>query len=67
MRQVRFNKISKPDTLFWVALPLGQDPVNLKIERTWKTVPLGKQVRALDEPLSISGQVRLALAKRTGC
>ncbi|MEC8379432.1 MAG: hypothetical protein VXZ96_03885 [Myxococcota bacterium] len=66
MRQVRFNKNPTKPRYFILggSAALGQNPVNLKIERTWKTVPLGKQVRALDEPLSISGQVRLALAKK---
>ena len=66
MRQVRFDSVPSKPRYFLLggSAALGQNPVNLKIDRTWKTVPLGKQVRALDEPLSISGQTRLALAKK---
>ena len=64
MRQVRFDSVpSKPRYFLLGGSGTGSKSVNLKIDRT-ETVPLGKQVRALDEPLSISGQTRLALAKR---
>lgn len=60
MRQVRFTVQPEKPRYFVLggSAALGQNPVNLKIKRNWKTVPLGKQVRALEPSLAISGQIK---------
>ena len=62
MRKLRFQKEPSKDRYFLLggSAALGQQPVNLKIAQTWKTVPLGNSVYALPESLSISG----ALSKK---
>lgn len=64
MRNLRFKKSPTADRYFLLggSAALGQNPVNLKTERSWKTVALGKNVTALDEPISISGQIRSQMA-----
>ena len=57
MRKISFSKEPTKDRYFLLggSAALGQQPVNLKIPQTWKTIPLGNSVAALPSSLSISG------------
>jgi len=60
MRRIQFQRTPSKDRYFLLggSAALGQQPVQLKVPLTWKTIPLGNSVNALPEALSISGVLR---------
>ena len=53
MRKIRFSKEPTKERYFLLggSAALGQQPVNLKVSQTWKTIPLGNSVSALPSAL----------------
>jgi tetratricopeptide (TPR) repeat protein len=66
MRKIRFSKEPTKERYFLLggSAALGQQPVNLKVPQTWKTIALGNSVYALPSSRSISGALTKNLAQK---